>query len=75
MSQTPEAGDPLDLIVIFAECAHGRAVERVAVQQAHGTWTVEAHYGCAEACVDRESGPEMPVSVIDTSGKVHWSAP
>lgn len=65
----------MDFIVVFAECAHGARVKRVAVQQAHGTWTVEAHYDCADACVDRESGDEMPASVIDTAGNVHWSAP
>jgi hypothetical protein len=65
----------MDLIVIFAECPHGGRIEAVSVQQAHGTWTVEAVYDCDERCTEKEVSAEMPANVVDTSGAVHWSAP
>lgn len=65
----------MELVVVFAECEHGRPITGVAVQQAHGTWAVEARYACDEGCADREAGADMPATVIDTEGTVRWTAP
>ena len=65
----------MELVVVFAECAHGGCVEAVAVQQAHGEWSVVTRYACAEGCSDRETLDSMPANVVDTEGAVRWSAP
>ena len=65
----------MELIVVFAECDHGAIVQRVAVRQAGAEWTVEARYGCDAACTETETSAEMPANVVDTQGRVLWSAP